>query len=265
MAIDEIHILLLYLNFGREIKNIKCKKNIALIFQPSEEKYGGAHFIVNSKEYKSLNIKEVYGFHLWPNIKEKTIACRSGVMMASSNEIDIKVLGKSAHIANYSEGIDSIKIASRLLEDIRGYDIIFNCGKITSSGARNIICSEVNMECSLRTLNNSSRKDFLKYLNDLSVQYTNLYNVNIYINSNRFTPAVLNSSRLFNKYRFLIDEVIQPVYQSEDFSFYNSGCETLFFFIGIGPDKLLHDSNFTFNLDVLDTGVNLLKMIASTN
>ena len=100
--------------------------------------------------------------------------------MAASNEIDIKMVGKSTHIANYKEGIDAIKISSLYLNEIRERDVLFNCGKISSEGARNIICKEVNLECSARTLNNSKRKEFLKYLNDLSVKYTNLYNVNIY-------------------------------------------------------------------------------------
>ena len=44
------------LEFARRIKNIKCKRNICLIFQPSEEKYGGANFIIQSPEFQSLNI-----------------------------------------------------------------------------------------------------------------------------------------------------------------------------------------------------------------
>lgn len=253
------------LEFARRIENIKCKKNICLIFQPSEEKYGGANFIIQSPEYKSLNIKEVYGLHLWPGIKKANIASRSSIMMAASNEIDIKMVGKSTHIANYIEGIDAIKISSLYLNEIRERDVLFNCGKISSEGARNIICKEVNLECSARTLNNSKRKEFLKYLNDLSVKYTNLYNVNIYINSNRFTPSLTNSTRLFNKYRCFIDDVIEPVYQSEDFSFYSENSETLFFFLGIGNTPLLHESNFSFDLNVLEKGVNLFEMIASTN
>ena len=253
------------LEFARRIKDIKCKKNICLIFQPSEEKYGGANFVIESPEYKSLNIKEVYGLHLWPGIKKGNVASRNGVIMAASNEIDIKIIGKSTHIANYKEGIDAIKISSLFLNEIREYDILFNCGKISSEGARNIICKEINLECSMRTLNNSKRKEFLKYLNVLSVKYTNLHNVNIYISSNRFTPSLTNSTRLFNKCRCFIDDVIEPVYQSEDFSFYSENCETLFFFLGIGNTSLLHESDFNFDLSVLEKGVRLFEMIAATN
>ena len=253
------------LNFAKELDSLNCKKNICLIFQPSEEKYGGAQFIINSPEFKSLNIKEIYGFHLWPGLKKLGIYSKRGVMMAASNEIDIKIIGRSTHIADMKKGVDAIMVASYFLEEIRKLDVVFNCGKINSKGARNIVCGEVELECSLRTLNNSMRKEFLKYLNDLSVKYTNEYNVNIYINSNRFTNSVINSSGLFNKYRFLIEEIISPVYQSEDFSFYNDICESLFFLIGIGDMPMLHTSDFSFDLSVLEKAKKLLQMIAISN
>ena len=253
------------LGLARKLNNIKSKKNICLIFQPSEEKYGGAEFVINSPEYKSLNIEEVYALHLWPKLKKNTIGTRSGVLMASSTEIDIKIIGKSAHIADTSNGVNVIDVAFKLLSDIKANDVLFNCGKISSEGARNIVCANITLECSLRTLNKVKRKEFLKYINNLCVNYTNLYNVNIYINSNRYLNPVVNSNRLFNKYRYSIDEIVSPVYQAEDFSVYGDCCETLYLFLGIGDTPLLHENNFSFDLNVLDKGLKTLEMIASTH
>ena len=76
------------LGLGRVLSNIKCPRNVCLIFQPSEEKYGGALKVIESSIYKQLNIKEVYGLHLWPNLKSGVIASRGKTLMS----ILIKVL-----------------------------------------------------------------------------------------------------------------------------------------------------------------------------
>lgn len=246
------------------LNQIRCSRNICLIFQPSEEKYGGALKVINSKAYKDLNIKEVYGLHLWPGLKKGYIGSRSKIMMASSTEIDISVIGKSAHIATPTEGIDSIKVSYELLESTINSDVLFNCGKITTEGARNVICSYAFLECSLRTFYKIRRKTFIKKLNQTAVQLANKTNVEIIINANRYIPEVKNDLILFEKYRHLIDEVVSPVYQAEDFSFYGLNAKTLLMFLGVGQTMPLHSSEFEFDLNVLEKGLKVLVCIATT-
>ena len=253
------------LSFARTLDKIKCPRNVCLIFQPSEEIYGGALHIINSEEYKKLNVIEVYGIHLWPGIKKGVIASRGNTLMASSTEIDINIIGKNAHIANYEKGIDAIRAASLLITSVNNdEDVIFNCGKITSNGARNIICNDVLLECSLRTFYKIKRKKFLKSLNEEAKSISNLTNTNIYITSNKLIPEVKNSVFLFEKHRHLIDEVVSPVYQAEDFSFYSTNCKTLFMFLGVGSVNPLHSSDFNFELDVLEKGLKIYTSIATT-
>ena len=253
------------LSLARVLDKIKCPRNVCLIFQPSEEIYGGALHIINSNEYKTLNIVEVYGIHLWPGIKKGVIASRGNTLMASSTEIDIDVIGKNAHIANFDKGIDAIRAASLLITSINhDEDMIFNCGKITSNGARNIVCNNVVLECSLRTFYKIRRKKFLKSLNEEAKSISNLTNTNIYVTSNKLIPEVRNSVFLFEKHRHLIDEVISPVYQAEDFSFYSNNSKTLFMFLGVGTVSPLHSSDFNFELDILEKGVKLYTAVATT-
>lgn len=252
------------LSFARILETIKCPRNVCLIFQPSEEKYGGALEVINSKEFRSLNITEVYGLHLWPGLKKGIIASRGNSLMASSTEIDIHIIGKSVHIADIDKGIDAIKDATKLLINIeKEEDLIFSCGKIITSGARNIICSDVVLECSLRTLYKIKRKKFIKKLNDLAQNISKSTNTKIYILANNYIPEVRNSVLLFEKHRHIIDEVIAPVYQAEDFAFYKEVCKTLFLFLGVGNTSNLHSNDFKFDLDILEKGVKLFVSIAT--
>lgn len=250
------------LGLALKLDSIKCPKNIVLIFQPSEEKYGGALSIINSKILDTLNVTEIYGIHLWPNIKKGYISSKSKTMMASSTEIDITILGKETHICSKEEGIDAIKVATLILDNLKSDEVLFNCGKIQATGARNIVCGKVLLECSLRSFYEIKRKHFLKDLNTTIINISAITNSNIYVDKKRYIPILKNNLCLFEKHRHLIDEVTSSVYQSEDFSFYGEHYKTLFLFLGIGNDVTLHCSKFLFDLNVLEKGFNTLLKIA---
>ena len=62
----------------------------------------------------------------------------------------------------------------------------------------------------------------------------------------------------------MIDEIVSPVYQAEDFSFYGEKCKILFMFLGIGDTSPLHSNDFNFDINVLKKGVNTFLAIAKT-
>lgn len=236
----------------------KVSNNVAIIFQPSEEMYGGAHQIVESSIFKKLNIKEIYALHLWPKLKEGNIYSKSGSLLASATEIDITIFGKSSHIANMSEGKDAIKIAGELLSKLNNsHDILFNCGKITTVGSRSSVCSYALLECSLRSFSVTKKYFFLEMLTRISKELVKKYSVNIYINSEKCLPVVLNDYGLFVKNSNLINEITEPFYQSEDFSVYSNCAKTLFFLLGVGDTESLHSSKFQFDTKVLEKGLEL--------
>ena len=252
------------LSLAYKLSTIKCPRNICLIFQPSEESYGGANKVINSEEYKMLNIVEIYGLHLWPELKKGVVASRSKTLMASATEIDITVTGKNSHIANQQEGIDAIKTSINLLEKLDDEGIVFNCGKIYSFGSRNIVCDKVYLECSLRSFYKIRRKRFIQNMLKSAEIISNIFGAKIQIDYSRYIPELRNNLFLFEKYRHLIDEVVAPVYQAEDFAFYGTNAKILFFFLGVGNVSGLHTSTFCFSLDVLEKGLKTFIKIATS-
>lgn len=252
------------LEFGRSLTDIKCPKNICLIFQPSEEVYGGALKVLESDFINLFNVKEIYGLHLWPSLKKGTIASKSKNMMASSTEIDITIYGKESHVASKEEGVDAIDIAYKLLNGIHDEEVLFHCGKITSTGMRNIVCGKVELYCTLRSFYKIKRKNFISRLNELAKKLSTDYNVKIEIDSKKYIPSLNNDLCLFEKHRHLVDEVTSAVYQAEDFAFYSEKCKSLFFFLGIGDVSPLHSNELNFDLNILEKGVKLFTQIART-
>ena len=254
------------LSLAKYLSENKCNKNVCCIFQPSEEKYGGALSVVNNPIFKDLKIKEVYALHLTPNLKEGVIASRPGVCMANSTEIDIEIIGEPTHMINKDKGIDAIEIANEFLNKVEKVDdTIFNCGKLISRGSRNVVCSDVVLECSLRTFSIYKRYHFLEMLHRISKELSNKYNANIYLQTDKNIPAVKNDLVMFEKCRHLIDEVIDPTYLAEDFSFYQEKSKGLYMFLGIGETPMLHSNKFNFNPICLEKGYKTFVEILGIN
>jgi len=157
-------------------------------------------------------------------------------------------------------------VANLLLEKIKENDeIIFNCGRITSDGSRNSICSHVLLECSLRSFSVTKRYYFLKLLEDECKNLSSETNTKIIIDIDKTTQSVSNDYSLFNKNKKYLNCVIEPFFQAEDFSEYSKVCKTLYFLVGIGDCNKLHSDNFSFNIDNLKIGYDLFLNIINND
>ena len=59
-------------------------RNVLLVFQPAEETTGGAQSICQTGIFRQLNVRHIFGIHLWPDLPAGTVSTRSGPMMARS-------------------------------------------------------------------------------------------------------------------------------------------------------------------------------------
>lgn len=80
-------------------ENRNFNGTVYLIFQPAEEGFGGAIKMIDEGLFQKYPIDEVYGMHNWPLMPKGTIGLRPGPIMASSDEIHIRIEGKGGHAA----------------------------------------------------------------------------------------------------------------------------------------------------------------------
>lgn len=72
-----------------KITEIPSDNTIRILFQPAEERFGGAFPMV--QEGALIGVDEVYGFHNWTFDVPGKLYCKPGYMMASSTPIYITV------------------------------------------------------------------------------------------------------------------------------------------------------------------------------
>ena len=87
----------------------KLPRNVLFVFQPAEETTGGAGRICETGVFEKYRVTRIFGLHLWPNLPEGSVWSRPGPMMARSNEVTLKVTGRSVHVSRAAEGLDALR------------------------------------------------------------------------------------------------------------------------------------------------------------
>ena len=142
---------------------------VLLVFQPAEEKLpGGASLMLSEGAFKDALPDLIIGQHVLPGLETGKVGYRSGVYMASSDEIQITVNGTGGHAAVPHQLVDPVLIAAHIIVALQqvisrnanvAIPSVLSFGKVEAAGAVNVIPSEVKIEGTFRTMNESWRKE----------------------------------------------------------------------------------------------------------
>ncbi len=152
----------------------RCRSQIEgtvrLIFQPGEEKLpGGASLMIKEGVLKNPQPEFILGQHVFPELEVGKVGFRSGMYMASTDELYLTVKGKGGHAAMPSQYVNPLLIASEILSQLnelfmgenkiqKEIPTVLAFGKINSTGgATNVIPEEIKIEGTFRTMNEEWR------------------------------------------------------------------------------------------------------------
>ena len=247
--------------------------NVLLIFQPGEERPGGAKPLCDTGVLEQYKVKAVFGLHLWPGLEAGKVHSREQELMARASELTVDVYGKSSHIARPDAGIDALIGASAFygrmvaLEKSLPPHIfrLLNFGKFHSGTARNALSAHAHMEGSLRTFQDQVF-DHLKnglYAIAADVEAETGCKVSVHLAEDDY-PAVINPSELFHKVYSIAPFAVldKPSMTAEDFSQYQKRVPGMFFFLGLGDTPPLHASDFNFDESILTKGADFFEILA---
>ena len=140
---------------------------IKLIFQPGEEIIpGGASLMIKDKVLENPRPNYILGQHVMPMIPAGKVGFRSGLYMASADELYLTIKGKGGHGAMPETFIDSVLISAHLLVALQQIvsrvanpkiPSVLSFGRVEALGATNIIPNEVKIQGTFRTLDEAWR------------------------------------------------------------------------------------------------------------
>lgn len=141
--------------------------NVKFIFQPAEETSGGALPMIEEGVLQDPDVDRMFALHVMPELPCGKIGIRPGKMRAASDMFDITVRGRSSHGAEPDKGVDSIVLASRIVDVLQTLvsrsvspldNAVITVGQINGGSARNILASSVKLSGIIRTVDPSTRE-----------------------------------------------------------------------------------------------------------
>ncbi len=244
------------------------KNQIVFIFQAAEEGpgNGGAYYLIDEKIVQDIDY--LFNVHVNSTLDAKTIYLKDNILYAAGCTFKIKVFGKSSHVNNYHEGIDTLKISLNIINKINNiqstflspYDrSIIMVNKFRSGKSTNVISDYSVIEGTIRYFDQNSLKVITEKIKDIILAETDKYTLSF----NNGYPSVVNSSNLYFFSKYLLEHskinfkvIDNPYYLTDDFSRYAN--KTRCFYYLLGTKKLkpipLHSPYFDIDEESMYVG-----------
>jgi amidohydrolase len=258
---------------------------IKLIFQPGEEMLpGGASMMIAEGVLENPKPQHIIGQHVMPLIEAGKVGFRSGIYMASTDELYVTVKGKGGHGAQPQQNIDPVLITAHIIVALqqivsRNADprlpTVLSFGKVMANGATNIIPNEVKLEGTFRTLNEEWRREAKLLMKKMaegiaesmggSCEFTIMNGYPFLINEEKLTANV----RAYAEDYLGADNVVDlDIWMAaEDFAYYSQVTDACFYRLGTGnaaknTQFSVHHPNFDVDEDALKISTGLMAYMA---
>ncbi len=261
----------------------KFKGNVKLFFQPGEEYPGGALPMIEEGAMEDPKVDRVLGLHSGSILKDiplGKIGVSYGPMMASMDRILIKIKGKGSHGAYPEASVDPISTAAEVISalqrlvsrEIKAIDpAVLSITRINGGFNQNIIPDEVELEGTVRTVNNDTREFIARRIEEVTKGITEAMRADYEVQYDFKYPPLINSQEVTEEFvesakKILpedhIYEMKDPVMGGEDMAYFLQEAPGTFFFLSnpkaIGGEIYPHhNSRFDIDEDFFYLGTSL--------
>lgn len=263
----------------------ELKGEVKLIFQPGEEKLPGGASVMIREGLLERAPMCIIGQHVHPPLPAGHVGFKSGLYMASSDELYITIHGKGGHAATPHLCIDPILISSRVimaLQEIVSRHLdpmlpaVLSIGRIYSDGgATNVIPDSVFLEGTFRAMDETSRYKAHDLIRQIINNTCEAAGGKAEIRIEKGYPSLINDAEITSLCRsaaiqYLGDDKVHELparMSSEDFASYTHLVPGTFYRLGTGwtdPERNfpVHSNRFDIDESALETGMGLMAYIA---
>ncbi len=256
---------------------------VLFVFQPAEEQSpSGAYQMLKDGVFKNHNPEFIVKQHAYIDLPAGQIAFQSGVIMASADEVHIKVKGQGGHGALPHELNDTVLAASSIVVAMQQVasrrsnpfnPMVLSFGKFIADGATNVIPNVVTLAGSLRCMNELERQQMLKVIPHIAVSTADAYGCHCEVTIPEGYPCTISSIDITNKVRTIATELIGEKNIAEfpkrmtadDFGFFTEKYKGCYYRFGVaGSHKLgkLHTSTFLIDEEALRVSTSLFAFLS---
>jgi len=249
---------------------------IKFVFQPAEELLTGSQTMVEAGLLENPKVDAALAAHVQPT-EQSGIIINEGTSMTGANNYRMKVKGVGAHGAMPHNGVDAVFIATQIIEAFqflvtKELDIsrsaVITTGGFQSSGAMNVLPSEVNLEGTMRTFDDDTRQYLKKRMPEVAKSIAKAYRGDVEFEFISNVPPLYNHIEMAQEVRdyaknILGDEYdiysMEPVQASEDFAFVSQEVPSVYFNMGMKRDDVdaypVHHPKVIFDEEMMPPAV----------
>jgi len=269
------------------LKHLKpfIEGEILFLFQPGEELIpGGAKLMLEQGVFEDRPPDMILAQHVLPEMEAGHVGFKSGLYMASNDEIYITVKGKGGHGALRQYLKDPIMMASHILIKLQeamadqapeSVPTVLSFGKVLADGATNVVPDQVKLEGTFRTMDESWRKEAHRLIEKVASDIAKSQGGSIQLDIRQGYPVLNNHEKITEESRLLATQWLGPAQvedmdirmTAEDFAWFTQSIPGMMYRLGVrDPDSKehspLHTSGFRADEAALKTGISLLAFLA---
>lgn len=261
------------------------KTPIKLIFQPGEEMNpGGASLMMKAGVLQNPNVTKMFALHVFPEMEVGNVGLRSGLYMASSDELHVEIKGVGGHGALPEKCVNPIEMGAEWMRRVKEVFIkecpvnvphVLTFGRFEALGSTNVIPSEASIKGTFRTMDEVWRARAYELLEQEASRVSQEFLGEINLRISKGYPFLKNDEVLTNQTWKLFQEVFgeEKVHElalrmtAEDFAFYSQEVPVCFFRLGVGNASkgityAVHHPRFDVDIDSLKIGIQAMTSIA---
>jgi amidohydrolase len=248
---------------ARVLTEMKDRWHGTLVFigQPAEEIGAGARQMLAAGLFKKFPRPDYcLMLHCDSFAPYGSIAFTDGPALANAGAVEIVVRGKGGHGAAPHTTVDPIVLASRIVLDLQTLvsretnptdPAVVTVGSIHGGSKGNIIPSKVTLQLTVRSTKDSVHRHLLEGIRRIAeadARGANAPPPDLTIDSEEFTPALINDSKLTHRIVATFNQVLgedkvherSPVLGADDFARYGrEGIPIFMYSLGtVAPDRV---------------------------
>jgi len=259
---------------------------VRLVFQPAEEANPSGARLMAERGFldRELKMEEIYALHLQPALPLGSIGVKPGVMMASSDSINLRLLGRGGHAATPHQTVDAIALSaqvinalqylvSRRLNPVR--PVVLSFGIIRGGTRHSVIAGEVELRGTLRCVDAETRERALQLIQQTTRSVAAALGGAAEVEVLPAQPVTTNHPQCVDRVvraatnALGADSVVRlqdPFMTAEDFSRFAERMPAALFWLGAGQGEApapLHSPQMTFPDGAMAAGVRVFAHLVA--
>ncbi len=252
--------------------------SVMFMFQPGEEGHHGARFMLDDGVIAPLP-DAAFALHVTPNIPSGIFASKSGPLMAAADRIELAVRGKGGHASQPHDAVDPIPVACEIVTALQSmvtrrvpaFDpVVVTIARITAGTTNNVIPEIAELEGTIRSFSESSRKIAHEGLARIASHVAAAHGCEAELNIVPGFPVTLCDGRAVDLARRTVHRMFgearwlampTPVMGAEDFSYVLNKVPGAMVFLGATPQGgdfrtccALHSNRMVLDENVMASG-----------